>query len=280
MNGRKYLGTRIAARVVIKMSPANPLIRSADVALIEAEVQFRLDNELKQVRVEAERLRAKEIARAETTALEREARAIARVSAQAEEQHLSDIARIEGEAAIRLERAVAEARAAGEAAASKVLREEIDRAHQEGDAAAAQARELEADLTRARADAEADRDAAIRAERLTSEALRRVEAELARVKAEADARARVTPQPEARDEDAGTAERDHPPTDVACIEAEVEGTVKPWLEQVRAGTERLRIVDAVIMEAVAARGQMTEDRTSSSFARKIGEIMESAAPAQ
>jgi hypothetical protein len=256
------------------MKTANPLIRSADVALIEAEVQFRLDAELERVRVEAKGFRASEITLAETIALERETRAITRVSAKVAEQYLRDIERIEGEAAVRLERAVAEARVAGEFEAREGLSEEIVRARREADSAAGRVRDLEVELARVRTAAEADRDAALQEVRLTAEEFRGFEAGRARVQAESDARARVAaPQLQARAVHTGPAESDHLSTDVARIEAEVESVVKPWLEQVRAVADQLQVVDAAMMEAAARRG-VTEDSTRSRYVSKIEEIME------
>lgn len=50
-------------------------IRSADIALIEAEVEFRVEAKLKRVQAEGEQLRASDVPRMETEAAERKARA-------------------------------------------------------------------------------------------------------------------------------------------------------------------------------------------------------------
>lgn len=51
-------------------------IRSADIALIEAEVEFRVEAKLKRVQAEGEQLRASDVPRMEAEAAERKARAI------------------------------------------------------------------------------------------------------------------------------------------------------------------------------------------------------------
>ncbi len=100
-------------------------IRSADIALIETEVEFRLEAKLEQVQTEAE------------------------------EQRVRDRARIEREAATRLEPAVAKARVAGEAAALEAMAAEVERVRREADEQRA------AEVTREREQLAGHRDAAL-----------------------------------------------------------------------------------------------------------------------
>ncbi len=144
-------------------------IRSANIALIEAEVEFRLKAKLEQVQAEAE------------------------------EQRVRDLARIESDAATRLELAVAEARAAGEAAALDALVGEVEHVRREADEQRAAEvallrfdaeQALSSELARVKADAEGVRVAAIEEARLAaeSEAMRAAEAEPALIKVDTDAR--------------------------------------------------------------------------------------------
>ena len=136
-------------------------IRSADIALIEAEVEFRLEARLEEVQAEAE------------------------------EQRVRDLARIEREAATRLEPAVAEARAAGEAAALEAMAAKVERVRREADEqrAAEVARERE-QLQHLRSEADASRDAAIeealKAADVATVRARFLEAELAQIKDDAE----------------------------------------------------------------------------------------------
>ena len=136
-------------------------IRSADIALIKAEVEFRLEARLEQVQAEAE------------------------------EQRVRDLARIKREAATRLEPAVAEARAAGEAAALETLAGEVERVRREADEqrAAEVARERE-QLQHLRSETDASRDAAIeealKAADVATVRARFLEAELAQIKDDAE----------------------------------------------------------------------------------------------
>ncbi len=174
-------------------------IHPADIALIEAEVEFRLKAKLEQLQAEAA------------------------------EQRVRDLARIEREAATRLEPVVAEAHAAGEAAALEALAGEVEHVRRQADeqratevarelerfehprseadasreasieealkaaeVAAVRARYLEAELAQVKDDAEVVRDSAIdealKAAEVAAARARDLEAELARVKADTDAR--------------------------------------------------------------------------------------------
>src|SRR5581483_11271098 len=61
-------------------------LRASEVALIEAEVEYRLNTELERVRAEAAQQQARELARVEQEAAERRAREIARIETEAAER--------------------------------------------------------------------------------------------------------------------------------------------------------------------------------------------------
>ena len=145
-------GTQIAPRTG-EAHAVETDIRSADIALIEAEVEFRLEARLEQAQAEAE------------------------------EQRVRDLARIEREAATRLEPAVAKARVAGEAAALQGMAAEVERVRREADEqrAAEVARQRE-QLEHLRSKADASRDAAD----VATVRARYLEAELAQIKDDAD----------------------------------------------------------------------------------------------
>ena len=138
-------------------------IHPADIALIEAEVEFRLKAKLEQLQAEAA------------------------------EQRVRDLARIEREAATRLEPVVAEAHAAGEAAALEALAGEVEHVRRQADEQRATevARELER-FEHPRSEADASREAsieeALKAAEVAAVRARYLEAELAQVKDDADAR--------------------------------------------------------------------------------------------
>src|SRR5712691_11861650 len=116
--------------------PAAPVtdatdVRSADLMLIEAEVEFRLKGERERLQADAARQQARELSRVEAEAADRRAREIARVEAETAQQRALELARIEKDAVSQRESAVADARAAAEAAAREALAAELERVRRE-----------------------------------------------------------------------------------------------------------------------------------------------------
>ena len=291
------------------MSPASSPIRSADIALIEAEVRFRLEAELQRHHAEAELLRVSEIARVETEALEHETRAIERISALAKQELLRETARIEGDMALRLKRAEAEGRVAGEAEAREALQKNANRAIRDADAAAARVSELEADLARVRTEAEATNKVGRQEADAAAARVSELEADLARVRTETEAankaarqevrlirdpsrgrepasgyvktkneeRATCDPPSPAQAARTDAGERDHSSADAASARPDIESLVKPWVKQARDGAEHLRKLDALMMDSVGRR-EVHDDATLSRYRNKISEIIAEAEP--
>ncbi|HEY3093566.1 MAG TPA: hypothetical protein VGJ52_10730, partial [Vicinamibacterales bacterium] len=148
-------------------------LRAAEVALIEAEVEFRLKSEVDRLQAEGARQQALELSRVEAEATEQRAREIARVEAEAAQQRATELERIEREAASLRESAVAEARAAAEAAGRDALATELERVRREAE------QQLAEEVRRVRE--EADRILATKVDAAEVEAAR--DREIARMEA-------------------------------------------------------------------------------------------------
>ena len=139
-------------------------IRSADISLIEAEVEFRLKAELERVQAEATRQQSRELAR---------------IEAEAAEQRRREFARIESEAATQRESAVSEARAGAEAAARESLAAELARVRSEAE------QQLASEIARVRSEAAQALEAQVG--RTQAESAREHEDRLAHARSEAHA---------------------------------------------------------------------------------------------
>ncbi len=215
--------------------PAVPItdatdVRSADLMLIEAEVEFRLKSELERLQSEAAKQQARELSRVEAEAAERRAREIARVEAETAQQRALELARIEKDAASQRESAVAEARAAADAAAREALAAELERVRREAE------EQLAAEIRRVRD--EADQKLATQLDLAQAQAERDREERLAHARAEAAAAARAAAIEEARQvvEEAAARAKDAE-EEVARVRAEADAQLKAAVTRARADSE-------------------------------------------
>lgn len=231
-----------AARPETPSAEAESDIRSAELSLIEAEVEHRLKSELERVRTEAAAEQARELARVEVLGAK---------------QRAQELARIEREAAAQREVAIAEARAAAEAAAREAMAAEVGkiRSQAEQQLASEMARirteteqAMAAQLGHTRAQSEQERQAHVASAKADAEAqaAREIEEQVARVKAQTDARLEA---------------------EVARVRAEGEAALaraREEAERVRAEAERVRALEAEVARVKAetdARLQEEIERT-------------------
>jgi hypothetical protein len=244
-------------------------LRSAEIALIEAEVEFRLNCELERVRADAAQAQARELARVEAEAAEHRAR---------------EIEKIEREAAAQRESAVAEARGEAEAAAREAVAAELERVK------SAAEQQLAAEVARVRA--EADQALTLKLQQAQSDAEREREERFERMREEAEAaRLEVVRQAEAarlaaieeakRTADEAAARAREAEAEIARLRAAADAQLKAALEQARSESdERLREqvarvqsateaieADRIRMEAAAAARAAAEEALAAETAR-------------
>ena len=275
-------------------------LRAAEVSLIEAEVEYRLNAELDRVRAEAAAQQARELARVEQEATERRAREIERLQSEAAEHTAAERARVEQEvrrqaeqqlaaeiARVReeAERALAEKLASTQSHAEHEREERLAHIRQEAEAAKAAALK-EADAARAAAmkeaetaraaakkETEAARETAKKeAEAARAAAMKEAEAAKAAVMKEAEA-ARAAAMKEAEVARAA-AKKEAEAVKAAAIEEAKRAAQEAAARAREADEEIARIraeADAQVKAAVAKARTENEERLQSQVARAQAE---------
>jgi len=270
----------VAAPAATPVDPSDDL-RASEVALIEAEVEYRLNTELERVRSEAAQQQARELARVEQEAAERRARDIERLQTEAAEHTAAERSRVEQEVRRQAEQQLAAEIARVRAEAERALAERL--AHTQSDAE----REREERLAHVRAEAEAAKAAASKevdavkaaakkeADAARAAALKDMEAAKAAAKKEADAVKAAAQQAEAarlaaveeakRAAQEAAARAREADEEIARIRAEADAQVKAALAKAR--TES----DEQLRSQVARAQAETEARLEAQLASVRGE---------
>jgi hypothetical protein len=188
---------RMRAEAEAKAREAREAI-SAELARVKAEAAQQREVELAQWQAEAEALRQSTVGRAredaETKAREALDAELARSRTEAEQLRREEIARLQAEADERLDELARQARQVAEAEAARAFAEELARVRADSESSASRA--LESEVSRVRADADARLQAELERIRHDAEAARRAEQAAAHEEAE---RIRLAAAREARE---------------------------------------------------------------------------------
>lgn len=223
------------ARAAAEQAAARAL--DAEVARVRAEAEIRVQEELQRVRAEAEQMWGSELGR---------------VKADAHEARDTQIAQVQAEAEALRAAAVTEARTAAEQAAARALEDEVARVRAEAEA------RVELELQRVRAEAEQMWGSELG--RVKADAHEARHTQIAQVQAEAEAlrAAAVREARTAAEEAAAHALA----TEVARVRAEAEARVQDEvariqseLERVRAEAERARLAERTEADAEVERAR-------------------------
>jgi CheY-like chemotaxis protein len=264
-------GSRLADRGV-PIADFEKIRAEAEAALagelqrVHEEAAERRERELAQWQAEAEALREATIGRAreEAEAKAREALAeeLARSRAESEQMRQEEIARLQAEADERLEQVTRQAREVAEGEAARAFAEELARIRTEAETTAA--RTLDAEVARVHAEADARLQAELERVRREAEHARRAEQAAAQAEAE---RIREEAAREARAIAEATAAR--------ALEAEV-ARVRAEAEAVRAAAEA-RLAEHSKAQADASQAMAEAERVREAAAREAREAAEAAA---